>query len=112
MNRGSGTATAGAVVLAAGDFMDGSIACMSGRRHDFCERLRSERLVGQWALPLGADFSGLLKSTPLRSAKLRLNIENLSDKDYLGTINTVTSGPATYRPAPARAVQLTLSAEI
>lgn len=74
--------------------------------------VNTEQVGGYTIFNAYADFSGLLKSTPLRSAKLRLNIENLSDKDYLGTINTVTSGPATYRPAPARAVQLTLSAEV
>lgn len=48
---------------------------------------------------------------PLKSVKLRFNIDNLFDKDYLGYILTSASGPAYYRPGSPRTFQTTLSAE-
>ncbi len=45
----------------------------------------------------------------LRYVRLRFNVDNLFDRDYLGTINPVVSGPATYRPGPDRTWQVTLS---
>ena len=52
----------------------------------------------------GEAFEGLL-----RNARLRFNVDNLFDRDYLGTINPVVSGPATYRPGPDRTWQVSLS---
>ena len=74
--------------------------------------VNTERVGGYTVFNAYADFSALLAKGPLRGAKLRLNVDNLGDRDYLGTINTVTSGAASYRPAPPRSFQLTLSAEI
>lgn len=48
----------------------------------------------------------------LRNARLRINVDNLFDRDYLGTINPVVSGPATYRPGPDRTWQVTLSVDL
>ncbi|GFM88029.1 TonB-dependent receptor [Pseudomonas cichorii] len=59
-------------------------------------------------LDLGGDN---LRYGPLKSVKLRFNIDNLFDKDYLGYILTSTSGPAFYRPGSPRTFQTTLSAE-
>ena len=47
---------------------------------------------------------------PARGVKLRLNVDNLLDEDYLGTVNTTVSTAATYRPAPPRTIQLSLTA--
>jgi iron complex outermembrane receptor protein len=52
----------------------------------------------------GLDFG------PLRALKLRFNVDNLTDKDYLGTLTPATSGTATFRPGPHRTYQLTLTA--
>jgi iron complex outermembrane receptor protein len=48
---------------------------------------------------------------PLKQVKARVNIDNLFDKDYLGTITTTTNTPATFRPGPRRTVQFTLSTD-
>jgi len=47
---------------------------------------------------------------PLKSVKARVNVDNILDEDYLGTINVTTNTPATFRPGPRRTVQVTLSA--
>ena len=59
-------------------------------------------------LDLGGEH---LHYGPLKSVKLRFNIDNLFDKDYLGYILTSASGPAYYRPGSPRTFQTTLSAE-
>jgi iron complex outermembrane receptor protein len=46
----------------------------------------------------------------LKHFKMRLNVDNLTDKDYFGTINVTTGAAASFRPLPARTYQLTLSA--
>jgi iron complex outermembrane receptor protein len=53
-----------------------------------------------------------LKFGPLQSVKLRLNVDNIFDRDYLGTINATTNTVATFRPGPPRTFQLTLSAKL
>lgn len=59
-------------------------------------------------LDLGGDR---LHYGPLKSVKLRFNVDNLFDKDYLGYILTSTSGPAVFRPGSPRTFQSTLSME-
>ncbi|MCQ9422838.1 TonB-dependent receptor [Pseudomonas sp. LJDD11] len=59
-------------------------------------------------LDLGRDD---LHYGPLKGVKLRFNVDNLFDKDYLGYILTSTTGPASYRPGSPRTFQTTLSAE-
>nr|WP_314528778.1 TonB-dependent receptor [uncultured Brevundimonas sp.] len=56
------------------------------------------------------DFGGDWSIGPARGVKLRLNVDNLLDEDYLGTVNTTVSTAATYRPAPPRTIQLSLTA--
>jgi len=41
-----------------------------------------------------------------------VNVDNIFDKDYLGTITPTTNTPATFRPGPDRTFQLTLTAKI
>jgi len=48
---------------------------------------------------------------PLKNVKARVNVDNLLDEDYLGTISTTISTPASFRPGPRRTVQVTLSTE-
>jgi iron complex outermembrane recepter protein len=47
----------------------------------------------------------------LKNVKARVNVDNLLDEDYLGTISTTVSTPAFFRPGPRRTVQVTLSTE-
>lgn len=56
------------------------------------------------------DFGGDWSIGPAQGVKLRFNVDNLLDKDYLGTISTTVNTAATYRPAPPRTVQLSLTA--
>ena len=49
---------------------------------------------------------------PLEEVRLRVNVDNILDRDYLGTITTTTNQPATFRPGPPRTVQVTLSAQL
>ena len=55
-------------------------------------------------LDLGGDQLG---SGVLKSLELRFNVDNITDRDYLGTINIGTNAPATFRPGPDRTYQLT-----
>ncbi|RAK51032.1 TonB-dependent receptor [Phenylobacterium deserti] len=48
---------------------------------------------------------------PLKQVKARVNIDNIFDEDYLGTISTTVNTPATFRPGPPRTVQFSISAE-
>jgi iron complex outermembrane recepter protein len=48
---------------------------------------------------------------PLKDVRVRLNIDNLTDEDYLGTISTTVNTPATFRPGSPRTFQITLSAD-
>jgi iron complex outermembrane recepter protein len=47
----------------------------------------------------------------LQELKVRVNVDNIFDKDYLGTISTTTNTPATFRPGPPRTVQFTVTAD-
>ncbi|MEJ0035145.1 MAG: hypothetical protein WDO68_03525 [Gammaproteobacteria bacterium] len=57
------------------------------------------------------DIGDGFSAGPFKSVKARFNVDNLFDRDYLGTITTTTNTPATFRPGPPRTVQLTVSAE-
>ncbi len=53
---------------------------------------------------------GKLSLGPVKNVKVRFNVENLFDKDYLGTISTTATTTAVFRPGPDRTFQLTVSA--
>lgn len=56
------------------------------------------------------DFGGDWSVGPAKGLRLRLNVDNLFDEDYLGTITTTVNTAATYRPGPPRTIQLSLTA--
>ncbi|PTQ10000.1 TonB-dependent receptor [Sphingomonas oleivorans] len=58
------------------------------------------------------DIGDGLSFGPLKSVKLRFNVDNIFNKDYLGTISTTTNSPATYRPGPDRTFQISIRGEI
>lgn len=58
-------------------------------------------------LDLGDGFA----AGPFKQVKTRVNIDNLFDKDYLGTIGTTVNTPASFRPGSHRTIQFTLSAD-
>jgi iron complex outermembrane receptor protein len=57
-------------------------------------------------LDIGDGFSW----GPLTNAKIRINADNIFDKNYLGTILPVTPDFAVYRPGSHRTVQVSLTA--
>lgn len=69
----------------------------------------TESVGGYTVYSAYADFGNEWNWGPLQDMRLRLNVDNLFDRDYLGTISTTTSGAAYFRPGPERTVQLTLS---
>ena len=58
-------------------------------------------------LDLGDGFA----AGPFKQVKTRVNIDNIFDKDYLGTISTTVNTPASFRPGSHRTIQFTLSAD-
>lgn len=58
-------------------------------------------------LDLGGDK---LSVGPLKQIRVRVNVDNITDKDYFGTINVGTTATASFRPGPARTFQLTVTA--
>lgn len=69
----------------------------------------TEQVGGYAVWSAYADFGDNWNWGVFKDIKLRANVDNLFDRDYLGTISTQVSGPASFRPGPARTVQLTLS---
>ena len=69
-------------------------------------------MIGGYALYAAyLDLGGRFALGPIKNVKLRFNVDNITDKDYFGTINVSQgSGVASFRPGPARTYQVTLSA--
>ncbi len=44
------------------------------------------------------DIGDGFSAGPFKALKARFNVDNLLDRDYLGTITTTTNTPATFRP--------------
>lgn len=82
---------------------------LSSRYSNF---VNGEQVPGYTVVNAYVDLGEGLTVGPLKQARLRLNIDNLFDKDYLGTINTTIDTPATFRPGPRRTFQVTLSGKI
>ena len=70
------------------------------------ERLDANTLVNAYVDFGGSDWS----AGPLRDLRLRLNVDNLFDEAYLGTITSTVNTNATFRPGPARTFQVSLTA--
>lgn len=68
------------------------------------ETLRAYTIVNAYV-----DFGDNWSIGPARDLKLRFNIDNLLDEDYLGTITNTVNTPATFRPGPPRTVQVSLT---
>lgn len=57
------------------------------------------------------DIGDAFAVGPLKDVKFRLNIDNLTDEDYLGTINTTVNTLASFRPGSPRTYQFTITAD-
>jgi iron complex outermembrane receptor protein len=81
---------------------------LSGR---FSNYLNNESIGGYTIFNAYVDLGGEgLDVGPVKDVKLRFNVDNLTDKDYLGTLTPVATGAASFRPGPDRTYQVTLSA--
>lgn len=70
----------------------------------------TEKTQGYTLFNIYVDLGEGFNYGPLKDIKARINVDNIFDKDYLGTISTVVTGAATYRSGPHRTAQITLSA--
>ncbi|MFN9711709.1 MAG: TonB-dependent receptor [Alphaproteobacteria bacterium] len=77
----------------------------------FTNFVNSESTDGYTIINAYLDLGDGFAVGPLKQVKARVNIDNLFDKDYLGTITTTTNTLATFRPGPRRTVQFTLSTD-
>lgn len=69
--------------------------------------------IGGYAVVNGyLEFGEGFRLGALEEVRVRLNVDNILDRDYLGTINSTTNTLATFRPGPPRTVQLTVSAQL
>jgi iron complex outermembrane receptor protein len=78
----------------------------------FSNFTNTEQVGGYTVLSAYVDIGDGWTVGPLKQAKLRFNVDNLTDKTYLGTISTTTNTPATFRPGPKRTFQLSLTAAL
>lgn len=73
--------------------------------------INSEMVGGYTLLSTYLDLGGdSLAVGPLKGIKVRFNVDNVTDKDYFGTISTTTNTAATFRPLPDRTFQVTVTA--
>jgi len=92
---------------------DGLLMNVSARHLEsrFTNFVNSEKVGGYTIVNAYIDIGDGFSVGPLSQVKARVNIDNLFDKDYLGTINTTVNTSASFRPAPPRTVQFTISAD-
>jgi iron complex outermembrane receptor protein len=77
----------------------------------FSNFTNTQKIDGYTILNAYVDIGDGIAAGPLKQVKLRLNFDNITDEDYLGTINTTTNTLATFRPGPRRTMQLTITAD-
>lgn len=82
---------------------------LSGRYTNF---INTQELPGYTIFNAYVDLGEGIDFGPFKAIRLRANVDNIFNKDYLGTINVSTNGLATFRPGPDRTWQLSLRAEI
>jgi len=92
---------------------DGLLMNVSARHLEsrFTNFVNSEKVGGYTIVNAYIDIGDGFAAGPFSQVKARVNIDNLFDKDYLGTINTTVNTPASFRPAPPRTIQFTISAD-
>jgi iron complex outermembrane receptor protein len=91
---------------------DWAVLNLSGRHISkrYTNFLNNETTRGYTVWAAYLDLGGDYEMGPLKGIKLRLNVDNLTDKKYLGTISTTINTPAAFRPGPPRTYQVSLTA--
>lgn len=92
---------------------DGLLVNVSARHLEsrFTNFVNSEKVGGYTIVNAYIDIGDGFSAGPFSQVKARVNVDNLFDKDYLGTISTTVNTAASFRPAPPRTVQFTISAD-
>lgn len=92
---------------------DGLLMNVSARHLEsrFTNFVNNEKVGGYTIVNAYIDIGDGFAAGPFSQIKARVNVDNLFDKDYLGTISTTVNTPASFRPAPPRTVQFTISAD-
>lgn len=92
---------------------DGLLVNVSARHLEsrFTNFVNSESVGGYTIVNAYIDIGDGFAAGPFSQIKARVNIDNLFDKDYLGTISTTVNTAASFRPAPPRTIQFTVSAD-
>jgi len=92
---------------------DGLVFNLSGRLIDdrFTNFINSEHAAGYMIWNAYVDMGDGFGVGPFEQVKARVNIDNIFDTDYLGTIGTTVNTAATFRPGSHRTIQFTLSAD-
>jgi iron complex outermembrane receptor protein len=94
--------------------IDGVVLNLSARHISsrFTNYTNSETTDGYTVYNAYADFGKAVSLGPIKQLNARINIDNLTDLRYLGTISAIqVSTPSFFRPGPARTVQVSLSAQ-
>lgn len=93
---------------------DWIVANFSGRylSSRYTNFINTQELPGYTIFNAYVDLGEGIDVGPFKAIRLRANVDNIFNKDYLGTINVSTNGLATFRPGPDRTWQLSLRAEI
>jgi iron complex outermembrane receptor protein len=92
---------------------DGLVFNLSARHIDdrFTNFINSESTKAYTLWNAYLDIGDGFAAGPFKQVKTRVNIDNIFDKDYLGTINTTVNTAASFRPGSHRTIQFTLSAD-
>ncbi|WP_132089594.1 TonB-dependent receptor [Caulobacter sp. BK020] len=92
---------------------DGVVFNVSARHIDdrYTNFLNSETAKGYTIVNAYLDLGDGFGAGPFEQIKARVNVDNIFDKDYLGTISTTVTTPASFRPGSHRTIQFTLSAD-
>jgi iron complex outermembrane receptor protein len=92
---------------------DGLVFNLSGRLIDnrFTNFTNTEKAGGYMIWNAYVDMGDGFAAGPFEQIKARVNIDNIFDTDYLGTIGTTVNTAATFRPGSHRTIQFTLSAD-
>jgi iron complex outermembrane receptor protein len=92
---------------------DGLVFNLSGRLIDdrFTNFVNTEHAAGYMIWNAYVDMGEGFGFGPFEQFKARVNVDNIFDTDYLGTIGTTVNTLATFRPGSHRTIQFTLSAD-
>ncbi len=92
---------------------DGLVFNLSGRLIDdrFTNFTNTEKAGGYMIWNAYVDMGDGFAAGPFEQVKARVNVDNIFDTDYLGTIGTTVNTAATFRPGSHRTIQFTLSAD-